>query len=159
MIAKPEITLTAWARLEGVVRHGTQPVPAAKLDVYPLDSYDPRWAFLNFQVQTEASAEGKFVFAKLKPGRWRVRELPAVPARVVGPLQHEKDVELQTRADAQHHARRRGPAGHRPDPVAGRATAGGRPVATRRRLDAEEARSPRLPRQPETKDRTPFARG
>ena len=27
LAAKPEITLQAWARLEGVVRHGTKPVP------------------------------------------------------------------------------------------------------------------------------------
>ena len=94
LAANPQITLKAWARLEGVIRHGTKPVPGAKLDVYPLEGYNPRWSFLNFQVNTDADAEGKFVFAKLKPGKWRVRELPADKRPVVGPRPCEKTVEL-----------------------------------------------------------------
>ncbi len=94
LIANPQITLKAWARLEGVVFHGTKPVPGAKLDVYSNESFDPRWSFLSFQEQTEADAEGKFVFAKLKPGKWRVRELPAEPGQSVGHQQHQKAVEL-----------------------------------------------------------------
>ncbi|NQT14484.1 MAG: carboxypeptidase regulatory-like domain-containing protein, partial [Planctomycetes bacterium] len=70
LTANPRITLKAWARLEGTVRHGTKPVPGARLDVYPTESSGRRWSFLNFQVQTEADDEGKFVFAKLKPGKW-----------------------------------------------------------------------------------------
>ncbi len=92
LLAKPEITLEAWARLEGVVRHGTKPVPNAKLDVYPFGSFDRRWAFLNFQEQTETDTDGKFVFPKLKPGKWRVRLLPA--ERNARPLA-EKTVELK----------------------------------------------------------------
>jgi beta-lactamase regulating signal transducer with metallopeptidase domain/uncharacterized GH25 family protein len=94
LIANPQITLKAWARLEGVLRHGTKPVPGAKLDVHPNEPHDPRWSFLSFHEQTEADAEGKFVFAKLKPGKWRVRELPAEPGRSVGPQQHQKAMEL-----------------------------------------------------------------
>lgn len=75
-----EITLQAWARLEGTVRVigvRSQPMPNVKLDVYPMDNGGgERWGFLNFQEQTEANADGKFVFPKLKPGKWNVRELP-----------------------------------------------------------------------------------
>ena len=35
-----------------------------------------RWSFLNFQEQNETDAEGKFVFPKLRPGKWHVRLLP-----------------------------------------------------------------------------------
>lgn len=95
LIANPTITLEAWARLEGVVRHGTKPVSGAKLDVYPTEPYDPRWSFLNFQDQAESDAEGKFVFAKLKPGKWRVREVPANPKQPpVGRMLHEKAIDL-----------------------------------------------------------------
>ncbi len=94
LVANPTITLKAWARLEGAVRRGTKPVAGAKLDVYPIEAYDPKWSFLNFQEQAEADAAGKFVFAKLKPGKWCLRELPAEPGRMVGPLQHQKNVEL-----------------------------------------------------------------
>ena len=76
LAAKPEITLTAWARLEGVVRRGTKPVPNAKLDAYPAGPLDLRWAFLNFQNRAETDADGKFVFPKLTPGKWFVRLLP-----------------------------------------------------------------------------------
>jgi hypothetical protein len=91
LAAKPEITLTAWARLEGVVRRGTKPVPNAKLDAYPNESFSARWGFLNFQDQTEADAAGKFVFSKLKPGKWRVRVLPVDQS---GRSSNEKPVEL-----------------------------------------------------------------
>ncbi|MFV2069332.1 MAG: carboxypeptidase-like regulatory domain-containing protein, partial [Pirellulales bacterium] len=94
LMANPQITLQAWARLEGVVRHGTKPVPGTKVDVYPTEPFNPRWSFLNFQEQTKADAEGKFIFAKLKPGKWRVRELPVNQRGVVGPRLHEKAVEL-----------------------------------------------------------------
>jgi beta-lactamase regulating signal transducer with metallopeptidase domain/uncharacterized GH25 family protein/thiol-disulfide isomerase/thioredoxin/Leucine-rich repeat (LRR) protein len=74
------ITLQAWARLEGavrVMRVRSKPMPNVKLDVYPLNGRDgERWGFLTFQEQTEADADGKFVFPKLKPGKWNVRELP-----------------------------------------------------------------------------------
>jgi len=94
LAANPAIALQAWARLEGVVRHGTQPVPGAKVDTYPVGGFDPRWAFLSFQVQTEADADGKFVFAKLKPGRWAVRLLPSEPTRAAGPVPPTETVEL-----------------------------------------------------------------
>ena len=77
LVANPTITLNAWARLEGMVRHDAKPVPNAKLDTYPFRSNGGmKWAFLNFQDRTETDADGKFVFAKLKPGTWRVRLLP-----------------------------------------------------------------------------------
>jgi len=94
LAANPTITLAAWARVEGVVRRGTRPVPGAKLDAYPAESHDPKWAFLNFREQAETDAEGKFVLAKLKPGKWCVRELPAKPGRAAGPPPYEKNVEL-----------------------------------------------------------------
>jgi hypothetical protein len=90
LAAKPEITLKAWARLEGMVRDA-KPVPNAKVDVYPARSNGPRWGFLNFQEQTETDADGKFDFPKLKPGRWRVRLLPVDQA---GRSRSEQPVEL-----------------------------------------------------------------
>ena len=83
LIPKYEITLQAWARLEGIVRHGTKPVPGVKVVVDPAGPYDPKWGFLSFQEQTEADADGKFVFPKLKPGKWWVRVLPAKPNQAV----------------------------------------------------------------------------
>jgi beta-lactamase regulating signal transducer with metallopeptidase domain/protocatechuate 3,4-dioxygenase beta subunit len=91
LVAKPEITLTAWARLEGVVRRGTKPVAGAKLVVDVAGPFDARWAFLNFQDQAETDADGEFVFPKLKPGKWRVRRLPADQGTLA---EKEKSVEL-----------------------------------------------------------------
>ena len=90
--AKPEITLKASARLEGVVRHGAKPASNAKLDVYPSGSNGGmRWGFLTFQDQVGADADGKFVFPKLKPGTWHVRLLPVDQS---GRSPNEKSVEL-----------------------------------------------------------------
>ena len=44
LAAKPEITLEAWARLEGVIRKGTKPVPNVKLDADLVESHDQRWS-------------------------------------------------------------------------------------------------------------------
>ena len=95
LAAKAEITLTAWARLEGEVRHGAKPVPGAKLDVFSAGSDGMRWAFLNFRDQTETDADGKFVFPKLKPGRCQVRRLPASQDQVARPSPNGQVVELE----------------------------------------------------------------
>lgn len=92
LAAKPEIALQAWARLEGVVRQGTKPAPGAKLDAYPSGSNGGmRWGFLNFQDQAETDADGKFVYPKLRPGKWQVRLLPVDQA---GRSPNEKSVDL-----------------------------------------------------------------
>ena len=49
LAAKPEIKLTAWARLEGSVRRGTKPLANAKLDVSACGPYEAKWGFLNFR--------------------------------------------------------------------------------------------------------------
>jgi hypothetical protein len=90
----PTITLKAWARLEGVVRRGAHAAPGAKVDTYPAGAFDERWGFLNFQEQTEADADGKFVFAKLKPGKWSVRSLPSTPNRAAPAVQPNETLEL-----------------------------------------------------------------
>jgi beta-lactamase regulating signal transducer with metallopeptidase domain/uncharacterized GH25 family protein len=95
LAAEPTIALQAWARLEGVVRRGTQPLPGVKLDVDLCGPFDPRWAFLNFRGQTETDDQGEFVFAKLKPGKWRVRAVPGDQAQVVARPSSEKVVELK----------------------------------------------------------------
>lgn len=94
LATKPEIMLNAWARLEGVVRHGTKPVSGMKIVVDPAGPYDPRWGFLNFQDQTETDADGKFVFLKLKPGKWQVRALPPNQDQVLRASPNQKNVEL-----------------------------------------------------------------
>ncbi len=94
LAAKPEITLQAWARLEGVIRQGTKPVPGVKLVVDPAGPFDPRWGFLNFQDQARTDADGKFAFPKLKPGKWWVRRLPTNQDEVVRASPDQKSVEL-----------------------------------------------------------------
>ncbi|MEN6497446.1 MAG: carboxypeptidase regulatory-like domain-containing protein, partial [Thermoguttaceae bacterium] len=72
LTANPQITLTAWARLEGVVRSGTKPVPGLELFAHENNPHDPKWGFLNHDDRAETDAQGRFVFPKLKPGRWRI---------------------------------------------------------------------------------------
>jgi hypothetical protein len=72
LAAKPTITLDAWARLEGVVRRGTAPVPGLQLVAHEQRPYDPKWSFVNHDDGTKTDAEGKFVFPKLRPGRWNI---------------------------------------------------------------------------------------
>jgi beta-lactamase regulating signal transducer with metallopeptidase domain len=72
LTANPQITLTAWARLEGVVRNGAEPVAGLKLFAHENNEYYPMWGFLNHDDQAESDAQGRFVFPKLKPGQWMV---------------------------------------------------------------------------------------
>jgi hypothetical protein len=72
LLANPQITLTAWARLEGVVRSGAEPVAGLKLFAHENNPYDPKWGFLNHDDQVETDAQGWFVFPKLKPGQWTI---------------------------------------------------------------------------------------
>lgn len=72
LIANPEITLKAWARLEGAVRSGGKPVAGLKLFAHEDNPGGQRWAFLNHDDQAETDAEGRFAFPKLKPGAWRI---------------------------------------------------------------------------------------
>jgi protocatechuate 3,4-dioxygenase beta subunit len=92
--AKPQIKLEAWARLEGVVKHGTKTLPNIKLDVYESGGYDPKWSFLNFQDQTETDAEGKFFYPKLLPGKWFVRVLSSNEPEITALFPRPKLVEL-----------------------------------------------------------------
>ncbi|MHB1037353.1 MAG: carboxypeptidase regulatory-like domain-containing protein [Pirellulales bacterium] len=96
LVANPKLTLTAWARLEGVVRQGTKPVPSAKLVVETAGASDPKWPFLRFDDQTMTDAEGKFALTKLKPRKVYVsaREVPTVPSRVIEKVIEQKTVDL-----------------------------------------------------------------
>jgi protocatechuate 3,4-dioxygenase beta subunit len=96
LVAKPEIALRAWARLEGVIRHGAKPAAGAKLRANVREPYNPRWGFLNIREEAEADADGKFVFAKLKPGMWEVSEMPSddSPAAIRSAREYQKTIEL-----------------------------------------------------------------
>ncbi|MHB1034018.1 MAG: carboxypeptidase regulatory-like domain-containing protein [Pirellulales bacterium] len=80
LAADPRITLTAWARLEGVVRQGTKPAPGAKLSAtYAEQPIDPHRSFLRFEDNAVADRDGKFAFTRLRPGRVSVSEVRSVP--------------------------------------------------------------------------------
>jgi len=72
LAANPTITLEAWARLEGVVRRGSEPAAGLELFAHEQRPHDPKWSFVNHDDSTETDAEGKFVFPKLRPGRWNI---------------------------------------------------------------------------------------
>lgn len=90
----PEIKLDAWARLEGVIKHGAKPLPNVKLDVFDNRRYDPQWSFINFQDANETDADGKFFYPKLPPGKWSVRVLPNGKPEINALFQRPQNVEL-----------------------------------------------------------------
>jgi uncharacterized GH25 family protein len=69
LMAHPEIKLEAWARVEGVIRQGGKPVPHLNIFVNENRSYDLK-TICNFDDSSETDAEGKFLFSKLRPGKW-----------------------------------------------------------------------------------------
>jgi protocatechuate 3,4-dioxygenase beta subunit len=79
LAANPTITLEAWARLEGVVRRGSEPAAGLELFAHEQRPHDPKWSFVNHDDSTETDAEGKFVFPKLRPGRWNITGAYGVP--------------------------------------------------------------------------------
>ncbi|MGD0519412.1 MAG: carboxypeptidase-like regulatory domain-containing protein, partial [Thermoguttaceae bacterium] len=79
LIANPEIKLDAWASVEGVIRQGGKPAPRVNINIHENRSNDPKWSFLNHDDSVETDADGRFVFPKLKPGRWLITGDYGVP--------------------------------------------------------------------------------
>lgn len=135
LAAKPEIKLTAWARLEGSVRRGTKPLANAKLDVSACGPYEAKWGFLNFREDARTSAKGEFVLPRMKPGRWLVRLLTGDR----GDPRLSEDREPAGRSDGSRHTWRGGAARRRPTAVAGGQAARGELVVGQHLHTAEDA--------------------
>ncbi len=68
------IKLTAWARIEGVFRVGTKPVPEAVLELYSegIHSYGPDVPNIFTHHNVTTGPDGTYVFERVFPGKGRV---------------------------------------------------------------------------------------
>ncbi|MBN1341110.1 MAG: carboxypeptidase regulatory-like domain-containing protein, partial [Phycisphaerae bacterium] len=66
--ANPEFRLQPWARVEGTYRVGGKPLPHVKLDLRWRSPDRERLPKVSYTYDTQADAQGRFVFERVRPG-------------------------------------------------------------------------------------------
>lgn len=64
----PEFTLKAWGKVEGEIRIGAKPGAQEGVRLHYTESSEPKTPQMTFNYQTNADANGHFVFDRVRPG-------------------------------------------------------------------------------------------
>jgi 5-hydroxyisourate hydrolase-like protein (transthyretin family)/peroxiredoxin len=75
-----DVQLTAWGRVEGVVKVGSKPGVGSELRISHMEQkFDENAPRIHHQIETKSDAQGKFVFDRVQPGEVWVSRTISIP--------------------------------------------------------------------------------